>query len=203
MHYVEEGSGEPILLVHGNPTSAYLWRNVIPHLAGSGRCIALDLIGMGKSDKPDIPYRIFDHVEYFEGFIAALGLENIRLVLHDWGGFLGMHYAARHADNVRAIAFMEAVVKPMKLAVLVAQTQAIFSMFRGGGVGDVGVHGGGRDGRGGRIRPETGHRGATLQRGRAGPGDLRLGRGGVRRGRLARDIHSGAQGSGGEPDTGV
>lgn len=131
MHYVEQGEGEPILLVHGNPTSSYLWRNVIPQLQGSGRCIAPDLIGMGKSDKPDIPYRIFDHSEYFEGFIAALGLKNIRLVLHDWGGFVGLHYAARHPENVTAIAFMEAVIKPMKLADRSEQTQAIFSMFRG------------------------------------------------------------------------
>ena len=131
MHYVEQGDGEPILLVHGNPTSSFLWRNVIPHLSSSGRCIALDLIGMGKSDKPDIPYRIFDHSEYFDGFIAALGLKNIRLVLHDWGGFLGLHYAARHQENIRAIAFMEAVVKPMKLTDRSEQTQAIFSMFRG------------------------------------------------------------------------
>ena len=131
MHYVEQGQGDPILLVHGNPTSSYLWRNVIPHLSASGRCIALDLIGMGKSDKPDIPYRIFDHSQYFEGFIAALGLKNIRLVLHDWGGFVGFHYASRHADNVSAIAFMEAVIKPMKLADRSEQTQGMFTMFRG------------------------------------------------------------------------
>src|SRR5262245_49389535 len=116
MHYVEQGSGDPILLVHGNPTSSYLWRNVIPHLSGMGRCIAPDLIGMGQSDKPDIGYRLFDHVGYFEGFIAALGLKRIRLVVHDWGGFLGLHYASRHAANVRAIAMMETVVKPMKMS---------------------------------------------------------------------------------------
>jgi haloalkane dehalogenase len=94
MHYVEQGQGDPILFVHGNPTSSYLWRNVIPLLTGSGRCIALDLIGMGLSDKPDIPYRLFDHVEYFDGFINELGLGQITLVVHDWGGFLGMHYAS-------------------------------------------------------------------------------------------------------------
>jgi haloalkane dehalogenase len=131
MHYVEQGSGDPILFVHGNPTSSYLWRNVIPHLAGQGRCIALDLIGMGKSDKPAIGYRLFDHVRYFEGFIAALGLKNLRLVIHDWGGFLGFHYAARHAANVKAIAFMETVVKPMKMTDRGELFQRAFGMMRG------------------------------------------------------------------------
>ncbi len=108
MHYVEQGEGDPILFLHGNPTSSYLWRNIIPHVSGLGRCIAPDLIGMGKSDKPDIGYRFFDHVSYLEGFIEALGLENITLVIHDWGSGLGFHYARRHADNVKGLAFMEA-----------------------------------------------------------------------------------------------
>ena len=69
MHYVDEGSGDPILFLHGNPTSSYLWRNIIPHLTSLGRCIAPDLIGMGKSDKTDLEYRFFDHVKYVEGFI--------------------------------------------------------------------------------------------------------------------------------------
>ncbi len=130
MHYVEEGAGDPIVLVHGNPTSSYLWRNVIPHLSGSGRCIAPDLIGMGKSGKPDISYRMVDHSSYFEGFIEALGLKNVRFVLHDWGGYVGLHYASRHQQNVRAIAMMEAVVKPMKFADRTEQTQGIFKMLR-------------------------------------------------------------------------
>ncbi len=130
MHYVEQGEGDPIVLVHGNPTSSYLWRNVIPHLSGSGRCIALDLIGMGKSDKPDISYRMTDHAAYFDGFIEALGLTNLRFVLHDWGGYVGLNYAARHQDNVRAIAGMECVIKPMKMADLSKQFQEMFKMFR-------------------------------------------------------------------------
>jgi haloalkane dehalogenase len=130
MHYVEQGRGDPILLVHGNPTSSYLWRNVIPHLSGQGRCIALDLIGMGRSDKPDIAYRLFDHAAYFEGFIAALGLKNVRLVLHDWGGFLGMHYAGRNPANVQAIAFMESVVKPIRMADRAEGFQRAFGMMR-------------------------------------------------------------------------
>jgi haloalkane dehalogenase len=131
IHYVEQGAGDPILFVHGNPTSSYLWRNVMPHLTAQGRCIALDLIGMGQSDKPDIGYRLFDHAAYFEGFIAALGLRHIRLVLHDWGGFLGFHYAARHAGNVQAIAFMETVVMPMRMSDRAVGFQRAFGMLRG------------------------------------------------------------------------
>lgn len=110
MHYVEEGEGDPILFIHGNPTSSYLWRNVIPHLKNQGRCIALDHIGMGKSDKPNIEYGFKNSYEYLEGFIDSLGLKNITLVLHDWGSIMGFHYANTHRNNVKAIAFMEASI---------------------------------------------------------------------------------------------
>lgn len=113
IHYIDEGSGDPILFLHGNPTSSYLWRNIIPHLSTMGRCIAPDLIGMGKSDKLDIEYRFFDHVKYVEGFIQRMGLKNITLVIHDWGSALGFHYAMRHESNVKAIAFMEAILMPV------------------------------------------------------------------------------------------
>ncbi|MCH6574394.1 MAG: alpha/beta fold hydrolase, partial [Bacteroidetes bacterium] len=101
MHYVDEGSGNPILFLHCNPTSSYLWRNIIPHLSRAGRCIAPDLIGFEKSDKPDIEYRFFDHVKYVEGFIEKMGLKNITLVIHDWGSALGFHYAMRHENNIK------------------------------------------------------------------------------------------------------
>jgi len=114
LHYVEEGSGDPILFLHGNPTSSYLWRNIIPHLRSLGRCIAPDLIGMGKSDKPDIEYSFFDHSRYVEGLIEALGLENITFVVHDWGSALGFHYARRHEDNTKGLAFMEAILGPVR-----------------------------------------------------------------------------------------
>ena len=91
MHYVEEGEGTPILFLHGNPTSSYLWRNVIPYAAPHGRAIAVDLIGMGKSAKPDVAYRFADHIRYIEGFIEALGLTNITFVIHDWGAAIGFH----------------------------------------------------------------------------------------------------------------
>lgn len=112
MHYVDEGEGDPILFLHGNPTSSYLWRNVMPHLEPQGRVIALDLIGMGKSDKPDIDYTYDDHIRYVEGFIDALNLQNITLVIHDWGSALGFDYASRHENNVSGIAFMEAIIPP-------------------------------------------------------------------------------------------
>lgn len=109
IHYIEEGHGDPILFLHGNPTSNYLWRNIIPYLSGQGRCIAPDLIGMGKSDKPDIDYGFEDTYTYVEAFIEALALENITLVLHDWGSGMGFHYANKHRTKIKAIAFMEAM----------------------------------------------------------------------------------------------
>lgn len=112
MHYIEEGEGDPVLFLHGNPTSSYLWRNIIPHVSQTARCIAPDLIGMGKSDKPEIEYRFVDHAKYLEGFIAALDLANVTLVTHDWGGALGFYYARRHEANVQGIALMETIIKP-------------------------------------------------------------------------------------------
>ena len=112
IHYIEEGAGDPVLFIHGNPTSSYLWRNIIPHVSPVARCIAMDLIGMGRSDKPDIEYRFDDHAKYVDGFISAMGLENITLVIHDWGSALGIHYARRNEKNVKGIAFMEAIIRP-------------------------------------------------------------------------------------------
>lgn len=113
MHYVESGIGNPILLLHGNPTSVYIWRNIIPLLAKHGRVIAVDLIGFGKSDKPAIDYRFSDHAAYLEGFIKKMGLRNITLVMHDWGSALGFDYASKHADNIRALVFFEALLVPL------------------------------------------------------------------------------------------
>ena len=117
MHYLEGGNpeGDPILFLHGNPTWSYLWRNVMPHLEGHGRLIAPDLIGFGRSDKPDIGYRFGEHVRYLEGFIDTLELTNITLVIHDWGSGLGFDYAARHPDKVKGVVFMEAMIPPVPL----------------------------------------------------------------------------------------
>jgi haloalkane dehalogenase len=114
MHYVEVGVGEPIVFLHGNPTSAYLWRNVIPYLMGSGRCIAIDCIGMGQSGKPDIAYRLVDHMNYIDAVIDALGLTNITFVAHDWGVVLALGFARRHAGRVKAIALMEGHIHPIE-----------------------------------------------------------------------------------------
>ncbi|MFL5850762.1 MAG: haloalkane dehalogenase [Solirubrobacteraceae bacterium] len=131
MYYVEEGEGSPVLFLHGNPTSSYLWRNVIPHVSGGARCIAPDLIGMGKSDKPDIDYRFGDHARYLEGFIEALGLADVVLVLHDWGSGLGFDWARRHADRVRGLAFMEAILTPVpSWDVFPAGAREMFQAFR-------------------------------------------------------------------------
>ena len=118
MAYVEIGDGDPIIFQHGNPTSSYLWRNIMPELAGHGRCIAVDLIGMGDSDKLDNAgpdsYRYVEHRDYLFAAWEQLGLtENITFVIHDWGSALGFDWARQHPDKVRGIAYMEGIVKPM------------------------------------------------------------------------------------------
>lgn len=112
IHYVEQGEGSPVLFIHGNPTTSYLWRNVIPAVSNNSRAVALDLIGMGQSDKPDIPYSFADHYDFVEGFIELLQLKDVTLVIHDWGAALGFEYARRHPDNVERIVFMEGVLPP-------------------------------------------------------------------------------------------
>ncbi len=135
MHYIDEGEGDPILFLHGNPTSNYLWRNIIPYLVPHGRCIAPDLIGMGKSDKPDLDYRFFDHSKYLEGFIEKLDLSNITVVLHDWGSALGFHYAMRNENNIKGIAFMEALLVAMKWDDFPSSEKIGFKLFRTAGIG--------------------------------------------------------------------
>jgi haloalkane dehalogenase len=117
MAYVEVGEGDPIVFLHGNPTSSYLWRNVWPHLQPVGRCIAPDLIGMGDSDKlPDSgpgSYRFVEHRRYLDALLEDLDVrERVTLVIHDWGSALGFDWANRHREAVKGIAFMEAIVAP-------------------------------------------------------------------------------------------
>ena len=130
IHYIDKGEGDPILFLHGNTTSSYLWRNIIPHLTSLGRCIAPDLIGMGKSDKPDIEYRFFDHVKYIEGFVEQMELKKVALVIHDWGSGLGFHYAAAHENNVMGIAFMEAILMPISWDQFPEEMREMFKAFR-------------------------------------------------------------------------
>ena len=116
MAYVDVGPAEggPIVFLHGNPTSSYLWRNVIPAVAPLGRCLAPDLIGMGRSGKaPAGSYRFVDHAAYLDAWFDALKLDRVVLVLHDWGSALGFHWARRHPDRVAGLAYMEAIVCPV------------------------------------------------------------------------------------------
>jgi haloalkane dehalogenase len=139
MHYVDVGSGDPILFLHGNPEWSYSWRNVIPHLEPLGRCIAPDLIGFGRSDKPEIEYRWVDHVRYVETFIEKMGLRNMIMVIHDQGSGLGFHYAMRNQDNVRGLAFFEAIIRPYPWDQFsTPDFREIFRRFRTGGVGGEG-----------------------------------------------------------------
>jgi haloalkane dehalogenase len=119
MAYHERGQGAPILLLHGNPTSSFLWRDVLPALEGRGRLIVPDLIGMGDSAKLPKPgpdtYRFTAHRDYLWAFIdAVIGIEQpVTLVLHDWGSALGFDWANRHRDRLRGIAYMEGIVRPV------------------------------------------------------------------------------------------
>lgn len=117
MAFAECGKGDPIVLLHGNPTSSYLWRHVIPRLSEMGRCIAPDLIGMGDSDKVEYGpegYRFRLHADYLEAFLGALDIQsNVALVVHDWGGPLGLDWARRHPAAVKGISYMETIVTPL------------------------------------------------------------------------------------------
>jgi haloalkane dehalogenase len=130
MFYIDEGEGTPFLFLHGNPTSSYLWRNIIPHVKPLGRVIAVDLIGMGKSDKPDIDYRFSTHIRYIDEFIRQLDLKNIVLVIHDWGSGIGFNYAMNNETNIKGIVFMEAVIRPMYWKEFPFLAKFLFKRFR-------------------------------------------------------------------------
>lgn len=132
LHYIDEGDpdGQVFLFLHGNPTSSYLWRNIVPIVAQSGRAIAVDNIGFGMSDQPDLDYTFVEHAEYIGGFIDALGLKDVILVIHDWGSGLGFDYAARHPDNVKGIVFMESILGVGSIEDLPEEMRDVFSLFR-------------------------------------------------------------------------
>ncbi len=135
MAYVETGTGDPIVFLHGNPTSSYLWRNIIPHLEGAGRCIAPDLIGMGDSDKLDDSgpdsYRFVEHRRYIDALLEKIGVtENVTFVIHDWGSALGFDWANRHRDGVKGIAYMEAIVMPLSWEQWPDAVKPVFEAFR-------------------------------------------------------------------------
>jgi haloalkane dehalogenase len=135
MAYVEQGSGDPIVFLHGNPTSSYLWRKVMPALVDRGRCLAPDLIGMGDSDKlsPSGPgsYRFVEHRTYLDGLLEELGVDrDVVLVVHDWGSALGFDWAYRHQRAVKGIAYMEALIAPTTWEDWPQQARSIFEGFR-------------------------------------------------------------------------
>jgi len=133
MAYVDTaGTGDPVVFLHGNPTSSYLWRNVIPHVEKLGRCLAPDLIGMGSSGKAtNGSYRFVDHSRYLDAWFAALGLtKNVTLVVHDWGSALGFYWGQRHPERVKALAYMEAIVQPLPWTHWPEAAQNIFKVMR-------------------------------------------------------------------------
>lgn len=114
MHYLEVGQGDPIVLLHGVPTSSYVWRNIIPYLSSLGTCIAPDLIGFGQSDKPSIDYSVSDHIAFFEEFVNVLNLKNITLIMHGFGSVIGLEYAMRHESNCKGIVIYEGFLRPLE-----------------------------------------------------------------------------------------
>jgi len=133
MAYVDTGAGHPVVFLHGNPTSSYLWRNVIPLVEPHARCLAPDLVGMGDSGKaPTGSYRFADHARYLDAWFEALGVTgNATLVMHDWGSALGFHWARRHPDRVRALVYMEAIVRPVTWGEWPEAARKIFQAMRG------------------------------------------------------------------------
>jgi haloalkane dehalogenase len=132
MAYIDTGEGEPVVFLHGNPTSSYLWRNIIPHLEDRRRCLAPDLIGMGSSGKlPRASYRFVDHVRYLDAWFDALALRGtVTLVLHDWGSALGFYWAQRHPDQIKGLVYMEALVRPVTWQEWPEQARSLFQALR-------------------------------------------------------------------------
>jgi haloalkane dehalogenase len=135
MAYVDVGQGDPIVFLHGNPTSSYLWRNIIPHLQGHGRCLAPDLIGMGDSEKLPTSgpgsYTFFEHRRFLDEMLASLGIRRlITFVGHDWGSVLAFDWGNRHRDAVRGIVYMEALALPVTWEQWSPQTRSFFQQLR-------------------------------------------------------------------------
>ena len=133
--YVDTGSGDPVVFLHGNPTSSYLWRNIIAEVEGRARCLAPDLIGMGDSGRnPAGSYRFVDHARYLDAWFDAVGLgqhtKNVTLVVHDWGSALGFHWACRHQDSIKALVYMEAIVCPLTWETFPEAARKVFQGFR-------------------------------------------------------------------------
>ena len=137
MFHREIGAGSPMVFLHGNPTSSHLWRDVLPAVRTPGRLLAPDLIGMGESGKPDIAYTFDDQARYLDAWFDALGLDDVVLIGHDWGGALAFDWAARHPGRVRGIAFTETIVKPMSWDEFPAGARDLFRAIKTPGVGEA------------------------------------------------------------------
>jgi haloalkane dehalogenase len=135
IHYQDSGAGTPLVFLHGNPGSSHVWRKVLPGV-GAGRILAPDLIGMGRSGKPDIPYQFDDHARYLDAWFDAIGLDRVVLVGHDWGGALAFDWAARHPDRVLGVAFLETIVRPMDWDELSPQARKRSETIRTPGTGE-------------------------------------------------------------------
>ncbi|MBP2705473.1 haloalkane dehalogenase [Microbispora sp. RL4-1S] len=131
MYYEETGSGVPFVFLHGNPASSHVWRDVLPGIGGPARLLAPDLIGMGRSGKPDVPYRFADHARYLDAWFDRLELEDVVLVGHDWGGALAFDWAARHPGRARGVAFFETIIRPMSWSELGDAPRARAETIRG------------------------------------------------------------------------
>jgi haloalkane dehalogenase len=136
LHYEDHGTGTPFVFLHGNPTSSHLWRNVLPTVSAEARCLAPDLIGMGRSGKPAIGYTFADQARYLDAWFGALGLDGAVLVGHDWGGVLALDWAARHPGRVRGLVFLETIVKPMTWPEYPEAARERFRAFRTPGDGE-------------------------------------------------------------------
>lgn len=139
MFYEEVGAGTPIVFLHGNPTSSYLWRHVLPRIGAPGRCLAPDLIGMGHSGKPDVPYRFADHARYLDAWFDELALDGVVLVGIDWGGALAFDWATRHPGRTHGVAFMETIVRPMSWDDFPGPARLRIEALRTPGVGETKV----------------------------------------------------------------
>ena len=129
---VDTGEGDPVVFLHGNPTSSYLWRNIIPHVAGIARCLAPDLLGMGQSDKaPNGSYRFADHARYLDAWFDTMELnQNVTLIGHDWGSALAFDWAFRHQDRLKGLIYMEAIVRPLSWEEWPERSRALFQSMR-------------------------------------------------------------------------
>ena len=132
MAYVDTGQGRPVVFLHGNPTSSFLWRHIIPEVEDVARCLAPDLVGMGQSGKaPSGSYRFVDHARYLDAWFDAMGLtRDVTLVVHDWGSALGFHWARRHPERVSGLVYMEAIVRPLTWAEWPENARKIFQGMR-------------------------------------------------------------------------